>query len=205
MGQHCPSSRASRSASGSLATFSGEARDDGSAGHGLLVQHLTIVQRGERVPFVSRDRVCGEERGRGPDGARRAGGPHGSDGCTGDHRRRRGRRGLRPEPAEAASWDLSHADPVSGLRRGGRAAQRGEIGRPGRVPELSRACPPGEGRGRGLDCLAGSSGELSGVRHADHAPRRSQGRPHDRVLWPTVSADVRVRRLRRGRAVGGDR
>jgi hypothetical protein len=59
----------SRRASSSVATSSGacsswEDDDDESFDHGLLVLDLTVLSRGERVSFVSRHRLHGQERRR---------------------------------------------------------------------------------------------------------------------------------------------
>jgi len=102
-----PLRKASSSAATCSAVFSPDKDDDdGSHGHGLLVLDLTVLSRGERVSFVSRDPVHGEERRRRRG---RAGGADRQDrahGSAGDHRRRRRGHRLRPGPTPAAPRTL---------------------------------------------------------------------------------------------------
>ena len=64
-----------------------EDHDGESARHGLLVDDLTVVSRGERVSFVQWDRVHREECRRRSGGPRRAGRQDRPDGRAGHHGR----------------------------------------------------------------------------------------------------------------------
>jgi hypothetical protein len=78
------------------------ARHEPAQGNCVLGLNLTVLSRGERVPFVSRYRVHGQERGGGRGGARRVDDTNRSNGCPGHHGRRRGCRWLRPGAVAAA-------------------------------------------------------------------------------------------------------
>jgi DNA-directed RNA polymerase subunit RPC12/RpoP len=92
---------------GSSEGSSREGTDDRPTGDGVLVVDLTVVSRGERVPFVSWGGIQREERGRGRRGARRADREDGADGCSGHHRRRAGDRGVRRRSPAAAPGHLT--------------------------------------------------------------------------------------------------
>src|SRR2546422_8162250 len=80
-----PWRRVSNSATASSVACSLENRDDESQHHGVLVHGLTVVPRGERVSFVSRDRLHGQERRGGCQRPRRVDLEDGADGCSGDY------------------------------------------------------------------------------------------------------------------------
>src|SRR3989442_3615142 len=80
-----PWRRASKSATATSAAFSLEDKDDESQHHGVLVHDLTVVPRGERVSFVSRDRLHGQERRGACQRPRRVDREDGPDGRSGDY------------------------------------------------------------------------------------------------------------------------
>src|SRR5204863_1532061 len=80
-----PWRRVSSSATASSVAFSLENRDDESQHHGVLVHDLTVVPRGERVSFVSRDPLHGQERRGGCQRPRRVDRQDGTDGRAGHY------------------------------------------------------------------------------------------------------------------------
>jgi hypothetical protein len=80
--------RRSSSPGASSATFSTERERGRPTGHSLLVLHLTVLPRGERVSFVSRGAVRREERGGGWGRPGGGGRPDRADGRAGHHGRR---------------------------------------------------------------------------------------------------------------------
>ena len=188
----------------SSADFFRESTDDEPTGDGVLVFDLTVVQRGERVSFVSRGNVQREERGRGRRRARRDDREDGADGCAGHHRWRRGRSWGSTGVACSGSWGSDYGEgPLSGLWRDGRATPAPSSRRPGGVSQLRGASPPAPRGRRGVGGDARPPRELPGLWWAADAAREDHGGRPGRVLRPTLSAHLRVRSVRRGTVVGG--
>ncbi len=104
----------------------------------------------------------------------------------------------------SGSW-ASECEPGALPRLRGRPVRpaRHAAGRSGRLPELRRACPSGEGHRHGLDGESRAPGELPRLRDGDPAAGGRAGRGRPRALRAKIPAHLGVRSVcRRARGPG---